>query len=91
MARDQTFEDPDWDDEDWDEGEDFGTDDESTTTECIHCGADIYDDSPRCPICGEYQVGSRSLTAWEGRPMWWKLGGLLGIFAAIIGMLWFCF
>ena len=91
MARYQTFEDPDWDDEDWSGGEDFGADDESTTTECTHCGADIYDDSPRCPICGEYQVGSRSLTAWQGRPLWWKLGGLLGIFAVIFGILWFCF
>ena len=91
MARYQTDDAPDWDDEDWDSGEVYGTEDQSTTTECIHCGAEIYDDAPRCPICGEYQVGSRSLTAWEGRPLWWKLGGLIGILAVILGILSFCF
>lgn len=91
MARYQTDDDPHWDDEDWDAGEVYGTEDQSTTTECIHCGAEIYDDAPRCPICGEYQVGSRSLTAWEGRPLWWKLGGLIGILAVILGILSFCF
>ncbi len=90
MVKNRTDSDPDWDDEDWSEDEDYGLDNQSTTTDCTHCGAEIYDDAPRCPICGEYQVGDRSLTAWQGRPLWWKLGGLIGIIAVIFGMLSFC-
>ncbi len=91
MANYQTDDDSEWDDEDWNEDHGDDLDGQSHTTECIHCQAEIYDDSPMCPICGEYQVGSRSLTAWQGRPLWWKLGGLLGIFSVIFGILWFCF
>ena len=73
-----------WDD---DEDEDYGPDDQSSTTDCIKCGGEIYDDASRCPLCGEYQVGARSLTAWEGRPLWWKVGGLIGIIAFLFALL----
>ena len=95
MPRDQRWSDPDWDaDSEWDDDEtddDFGPDDPSTTTDCIQCGCEIYDDAVQCPLCGEYQIGDRSRSAWDGRPLWWKLGGVLGIIAMLIGLLVFCF
>ena len=92
MPRDQRWPSPEEDsDSDWDDDENYGPEGESATTDCIHCGGEIYDDAPRCPLCGEYQVGDRSLTAWEGRPLWWKLGGLLGIVAVLISLLLFYF
>ena len=30
------------------------------TASCPHCGKTIYDDSPRCPFCGQY-ITSRQL------------------------------
>lgn len=90
MPRDQRWSSPEEDsDPEWDD--DSGPEDESTTTECIKCGCEIYDDASRCPLCGEYQVGDRTLTAWEGRPFWWKLGGLLGIVAVLFSLLAFCY
>ena len=92
MPRGQRWSSPDEDsDPEWDDDEDYGPDDQSTTTDCIQCGCEIYDDATRCPLCGEYQVGDRTHSAWEGRPFWWKLGGLLGILAVLFGMLAFCF
>ena len=76
-----------WDSEEWDDDDGPDDESESTTTECIKCGCEIYDDASRCPLCGEYQVGDRSLTVWEGRPLWWKVGGLLGIIAVLLGIL----
>jgi hypothetical protein len=73
--------------EEWDDDGDDGPDDQSSTTDCMKCGGEIYDDASRCPWCGEYQVGDRSLTAWEGRPLWWKVGGLIGIIAVVLGLL----
>ncbi len=92
MPRGQRWSSPDEDsDPDWDDDEDYGPDDQSTTTDCIQCGCEIYDDAARCPLCGEYQVGDRTLTAWQGRPFWWKLGGLLGILAVLLTLLVFGF
>lgn len=91
MPRDQRWSSPDEDsDPEWND-DDFGPDDQSTTTDCIKCGCEIYDDAARCPLCGEYQVGDRTHSAWEGRPVWWKLGGLLGIIAVLFALLAFCF
>ena len=92
MPRDQRWSSPEEDsDSEWDDDENYDPEDESAITDCIHCGGEIYDDASRCPLCGEYQVGDRSLTAWEGRPLWWKLGGLLGIVAVLISLLLFYF
>lgn len=80
------------DEDDWDEDEDdFGPDDQFTTVDCQKCGCEMYDDAERCPLCGEYQIRDRLGLAWEGRPWWWKTGGLLGILAVLFGMLIFCF
>lgn len=39
--------------------DDFNNDDEfdnddSDTIACPQCSTDVYDDSPRCPVCGHY-------------------------------------
>lgn len=73
-----------WDDdvdEDWPDEPEF-----EETRPCPACGADVYEDSPRCPICGEYITHSRSST-WAGRPVWYVLLGLLGIIAVVTMLL----
>jgi predicted RNA-binding Zn-ribbon protein involved in translation (DUF1610 family) len=79
--------DDDIEDEDWEEGDDAWEDDEaeSSVSECPKCGADIYEDAVRCPLCGEYVT--RSTSPWSQRPMWWRLLGLAGIVAVIAGFL----
>ena len=74
-------------DEDWDEGEDAWDDDESAAvvTECPKCGADIYEDAVRCPLCGEYVTQSTS--PWSQKPGWWRVLGLAGIIAVIAGII----
>ena len=64
-----------WDDDNLDdEGpldsdlDELGTDDELTTAPCPSCGAEIYDDSPQCPVCGEYILsGAGTSHRW---PLW---------------------
>ncbi|MBX3442604.1 MAG: hypothetical protein KF774_09350 [Planctomyces sp.] len=56
-------------------------DEENATVECPKCGADMYEDAVRCPLCGEYFV--RRHTIWQDKPLWWKLVGLLGIIAVL--------
>jgi hypothetical protein len=51
------------DDEDPDEGE---FDDEPDTMPCPSCGAEIFDDVDRCPVCGEYITADTSMN-----PVWW--------------------
>jgi hypothetical protein len=79
---------PAWNDdrplEDWElpDPDEFGDDedDDTRTTTCTDCGADVYEDAPQCPVCGEYITpGGGSL--WQGRPGWWIVLGLLGIIA----------
>lgn len=92
MPRDEWSSD-NWNDDesDWHDDDDFGPEDQATTTECTKCGCEIYDDAVICPLCGEYQSRDRLGTAWEGRPWWWKVGGLVGILAVLLGMLVWCF
>ncbi len=65
----------DWDNDNLaDEGplesdlEELACDDESPTTACSACGAEIYEDSPQCSVCGEYIFAGGSsthhLTRW---------------------------
>lgn len=62
--------------------EDFGDDDdEELTSPCPSCGTEVYEDSPRCPACGEYVTASNSL--WSGKSPWWIVLGMLGILAVV--------
>ena len=60
--------------------------DESDTVSCSQCGAAIYHDAVRCPVCGHYQTTPRN-SVWMGRPMWWILLGLAGIFGTLFALL----
>jgi hypothetical protein len=78
------FSDDDLDDREFPDEPDEDEDDESELVECGHCGAEIYEDSPQCPVCGEYL--SASTSAWSGRSWWWIAAGLVGIAAVIYAL-----
>jgi hypothetical protein len=59
-------------------------DDLSQTAPCTNCGAEIYEDSVRCPVCGTYVTGDTN--PWVGRPKWWILLGVLGVVAAVVAL-----
>ena len=73
----------DWDDDpevfDPDLEADDDDDDPDDVLPCPHCGADVHEDSPRCPSCGDYIV--HSTNPWRGKPTWWIVLGLAGIAA----------
>ena len=48
---------------------------------CPHCGAEIYEDSPRCGVCDQYVT--HTTHALDGGKWWWLLPALLGIAAVI--------
>lgn len=57
-------------------------DETSETLPCPECGAEVYEDAPRCPACGAYITpGSRSRS---GPHAWWIV---LGLVAAILAVL----
>ena len=60
-------------------------DESSELIPCPECGAEIHEESQRCPACGTYVVHRASL--WFGRPWWWVVLGALGIGAATLAML----
>jgi predicted amidophosphoribosyltransferase len=60
---------------DWDEDSDGGN------VMCPKCGADMYEDAVKCPLCGEYVVHTHHV--WQGKPIWWKLLGLAGVLALL--------
>jgi hypothetical protein len=41
----------------------------------------MYDDSERCPSCGDYVV--RRSNIWHGKPWWWVVLGVAGVLAVI--------
>ena len=59
----------------------------SDTAPCSYCGASIYDDSPRCPKCGNYTDGlgdfGKPSSSKQRLPRIYVIGGWL----AVIGML----
>jgi len=78
----------DWEDDSYDAyGEDFRTehdeDSDDDTILCPSCGASMYEDSPRCPACGEFP--SREQLA-PTRPPWILLTGFLCL---LIVLSWF--
>lgn len=60
--------------------EDDLDDEISETLPCPECGAEVYEDSDRCPACGAYIT---QLTATGvGRLPWWAVLGLLAALLA---------
>ena len=78
----QAFDQPDDELNDWEYPDEDDMDDESETSPCPHCGADVYEDSVQCPVCGEY-ITSGGGNQWAGRSAWWILLGLLGVGAVL--------
>ena len=76
-----------WDDDMLDEGpldsdlEELGDDDEPETVPCPACRAEIYEDSPQCPVCGEY-IFHRS-GAGHRWPWWWMLATAAAIISFV--------
>ncbi len=74
-----------WNDDMLDEGpldsdlEELG-DDGPETAPCEACGAEIYEDSPRCPACGEYILKSASYS-YRPLPAWVLLAAMAAIAA----------
>ncbi|MEZ6098922.1 MAG: hypothetical protein R3E01_08125 [Pirellulaceae bacterium] len=81
----ECYEEVDSEEHEFDHDVDDADDDDSDTTECGHCRAEIYEDSVRCPICGEYVTSDTS--PWRGRPVWWIVLGAAGILAVIVTLL----
>lgn len=72
-----------FDEEDFSDESYYLNDDETETLDCPSCGAAVYEDSPRCPVCGEYVTFANTGYAWSNRPIWWVLLGLAGILASL--------
>jgi hypothetical protein len=57
------------DENEWDDDED-----EETTVPCPYCRRPIHEDSPRCPLCGNYISEEDTVPA---RKPWWIIVGVL--------------
>ncbi len=79
------YDDEENDADDWDDSDDVA-DDDDTTIPCPACGEPMFEDSPRCPACGDYVTagGAAGLKpAWIvltslvclAVEAWWIVGG----------------
>jgi hypothetical protein len=71
-----------WDDEGWDEnrGDEEWDEDGHPTMPCPYCQQEIFEDSPRCPQCGQY-ISEEDAPA--ARRPWWIIIGVLLCLCAI--------
>jgi len=65
-------------DEDWTHGDD----EETPTTRCPNCRAEVYSEADSCPRCGEFLIGDA--TPLDSKPKWFVWLGLLGILAVVL-------
>ena len=63
--------------------DDFDIDDDYSIP-CPACGAEIYDDLPMCPECGEYILASER-SFWSHKPRWIYRLAVILVLLAIIG------
>ena len=72
-----------WDsDDDLSDDYDWLSDDDAELIDCPQCGAEIYEDSQRCPVCGDWIVPDTG-SVWSGRPLWWIVLGAAGLLASL--------
>jgi len=73
--------------EDWeypDPDEESDLEDETATRPCPTCSAEVYEDSQRCAVCGEYVTfPNRALEGW---PWWFVALGLVGIIGMMLAL-----
>lgn len=75
-----------YDDDDWDDEEFPDDPEDSGTIDCPSCGAEIYEEAPQCPVCGEYVVrGSSGI--WQGKSPAYIVLAALGIAAVILSLI----
>lgn len=76
----------DWngDEDEYDDEVDEEDDDVNAVATCPACGAEVYEDAERCPVCGDYIVFSTN--PWYGQPWWWILLGIIGSAALILAL-----
>ncbi|MGC9260829.1 MAG: hypothetical protein ACP5I8_12265 [Phycisphaerae bacterium] len=67
------------DDEQYDE-EDWKIENHIHTAVCPYCHKTIFDDTPRCPFCGQY-LTSRQLL--RNNRSGWKIFGIIMLFLAL--------
>lgn len=67
---------------DWDEGSD---DDDEPMIACPYCGAEILENAPQCPSCGQYIFEEDRPTA--RRPLWLVIVALICLGAILFGLL----
>ncbi|MBN2216756.1 MAG: hypothetical protein JW719_05230 [Pirellulales bacterium] len=85
ISDDSYFDDPDDALEDYEYPDAPDDEDDGTpTAPCPACGADVYEDADRCPVCGVYITPSGPGRLWAGRPLWWMVLGILGIVAVVV-------
>ncbi len=65
--------------------DDSDDEDNSETVPCPHCREPMYEDSPRCPSCGEYITSSDFRKPF---PTWLIWVILLTIFGLLLPILW---
>lgn len=78
-----------WDDRDADDDPDvtdtdemdFGDDDEELTIACPWCRAEIHEDAPRCPHCGNFISKEDGPSA--PKPGWLILGAILALLVVL--------
>lgn len=75
----------------YDEYDDYDSDvreedDSNDVLPCPECGAEIYEDSQQCPVCGNY-ITFTGNGPFSGRPLWWIVLGLAGVVALIVALL----
>jgi hypothetical protein len=90
MDRRDHADDYDDDDHDWEYPEPDEDDEEGEAefAECPKCGADVYEESERCPLCGEYMTPHYRTAFSPSSPlMVW--GMILALIVAIGGCVWF--
>jgi len=72
--------------QDWEFPEPDEEDEGSETRPCSQCGAAIYEDTPRCPVCGSYLVHP-SHRVLADRPWWFVLLAVAGVVATVIWLM----
>lgn len=66
-------------------GEDFD-DEDSLTQPCPNCEAEVYEDAPACPVCGELIDWAATHRTSATRPPWVAVVAVLLIAAMLLGV-----
>lgn len=76
----------DIDDDDWEPDEWEADDDSSSDTMfCPICHQIVYEDTPRCPVCGNYLPSQTSI--WANKPRWVRSIAWILLVLAVLGFL----